>query len=75
VIEILTPSKLRANLYRILDRVVSTGKPVEITRKGQRLKIVPGGGEKLALLKPHPNYLKVPKEDIVHVDWSHEWRP
>ncbi len=75
MIEQLTPSKLRANLYRILDRVLATGKPIEIKRKGRRLTIVPEKGGRLGLLKPHPDYLKVSKDEIVHMDWSHEWRP
>ncbi len=55
--------------------MLATGKPVEITRKGRRLHIVPKADSRLSLLKPHPDYLKVPKDEIVHVDWSHEWRP
>lgn len=75
MIERLSPSKLRANLYRILDQVLTTGKPVEIQRRGRRLSIVPKDGAKLALLKPHRGYLKVPRDEIVHMDWSREWRP
>lgn len=71
----ITPSKLRADLYRILDRVLSTGRSVEIMRHGQRLKIVPETSGRLALLKPHPDYLKEAKEEFVHIDWSHEWKP
>lgn len=71
----LTPSKLRANLYRILDLVLDTGQPVEIDRKGKRLKIVRENGDRLDLLKPHPDYLRADREEIVHMDWSKEWRP
>ncbi len=34
-------SKLRANLYRVLDTVIETDIPVEIVRKGEVLKIIP----------------------------------
>jgi hypothetical protein len=37
----LTASKLRENIYRILDQVLETGVPVEIERRGKILKIVP----------------------------------
>lgn len=37
----ITASKLRENIYRVLDQVVETGVPVEIERRGRRLKIVP----------------------------------
>jgi len=37
----MTPSRLRENLYRILDQILETGEPVEILRKGKKLKIIP----------------------------------
>jgi hypothetical protein len=37
----LTASKLRENIYRILDEILETGIPVEIERKGRILRIVP----------------------------------
>lgn len=36
----LTASKLRENIYRVLDQVLETGEPVEIERNGRRLRIV-----------------------------------
>lgn len=68
-------SSLRANLYRLLDRVLETGEPLEIERKGARLRITTlEGGDRLARLRPHPDYLLGDPEDIVHLDWSAEWR-
>jgi len=75
MIEHLTPSRLRANLYRVLDRVLATGRPVTIERKGRRLHIVAECGRKLDALQPHPEYLKEDAEALVHMDWSREWRP
>jgi len=75
MIDALTPSRLRADLYRILDQILESGKPVEITRKGRRLRIVPEREDKLELLKPHADYLKTTPEEIVHMDWSKEWHP
>ena len=37
----ITASKLRENVYRILDEVLATGVPVEIERNGRTLRIVP----------------------------------
>lgn len=72
----LTASKLRENIYRILDRILDTGVPVEIERRGKRLKIVPiRAPEKLDNLKRRPGFLKCDPEEIVHTDWSGEWRP
>jgi len=74
----LTASKLRENVYRILDQVLETGVPVEITRGRRKLKIVPVGERpkgKLDRLKPRPDALVGDPEELVHLDWSAEWRP
>ena len=68
-------SNLRADLYRILDQILETGVPVEIEWRSKILKIVPTGPHrKLDNLKPRPYLLSDP-EDLVHLDWSGEWRP
>ena len=71
----LSPSRLRQNLYRILDRVLETGEPVEIWRKGKRLRIVREESGRFEALRPHPDYLRTDAEELVHMDWSEEWRP
>jgi hypothetical protein len=74
----LTASKLRQNIYRILDQILESGTPVEIERGGRILKIVPADSptpSKLARLEEHPGSLLGDPEDIVHLDWSSAWRP
>ena len=74
----LTASKLRENIYRILDQVLETGIPVEIERSGKRLKIVPvevPGKRKLERLEEHPGSVLCDPEELVHIDWSDQWRP
>ena len=74
----ITASKLRENIYRVLDQVVETGGPVEIGRRGKRLKIVPADEPvrgKLDRLEPHPDAIVGDPEDLVHLDWSSEWKP
>ena len=74
----LTASKLRENIYKILDRVLETGIPVEIARAGRVLKIVPAdtaGKSKLDNLEEHPGFLLSDPEELVHVDWTGEWKP
>jgi hypothetical protein len=71
----LKASSLRENIYRILDEVLETGVPVEIERRGKILKIVSAEPRrKLDNLKPRP-YLLCDPEELVHLDWSGEWRP
>jgi len=73
----LSPSKLRANIYRILDEVLETGVPVEIERKGKVLKIVPAerSRSKLQKLPSRPKFLRCDPEELAHLDWSQEWCP
>jgi hypothetical protein len=71
----VTPSKLRENLYSILDEVLETGRPVEIRRRGKILKIVRAEPRsKLANLERR-EYIAGDPEELVHLDWSDEWRP
>jgi prevent-host-death family protein len=71
-----TATALRADLYRVLDRVAKTGVPVEIERRGRILRIVPAGArDKLAGLKRRKRYLAAEPETLVHLDWSGDWRP
>ena len=71
---VVKPSHLRANLYRILDRVLKTGEPIEIDRAGKRLLLVPKEKKsKLENLVRRKVIVGDP-EDLVHTDWSKEWK-
>ncbi len=71
----MTASELRQNIYQLLDRVLETGVPLEIDRKGQKLRIVSETPRrKLDNLKRR-DCLRGDPEDLVHMDWSSEWHP
>jgi hypothetical protein len=73
----ITASKLRENVYRILDEALETGHPIEVLRKGKVLKIVPPEKpkDKLANLKKRPHAIIGDPEDLVSIDWSQYWNP
>jgi len=74
----VTASKLRENIYKILDQVLESGAPVEIERRGRKLRIVPvdeAPRRKLERLEPHPDAIVGDAEELVHLDWSAEWKP
>lgn len=72
----VTASELRQNVYRLLDEVLRTGTPLEIERGGQRLRIVPvHAPAKLSRLTAHPGTIIGDPDELVHLDWSGEWRP
>ncbi|WOK06522.1 type II toxin-antitoxin system Phd/YefM family antitoxin [Imperialibacter roseus] len=69
----ITTSKLRQNIYKLLDQVAETGEPLEIKRKGKTLKIVvENQASKLANLKKR-DVIVGDAEELVHIDWSSEW--
>lgn len=71
----MTVSELRQNIYQLLDQVLDSGVPLEIERKGRKLRIVSEPPhDKLDNLKRRDCLVGDP-EDIVHMDWSQEWRP
>lgn len=70
----LSLTKARADLYKIVDGVLETGNPVEIERRGKRVRIVPvRPASKLDNLVKRPGTLVGDPEDVVHMDWSGEW--
>ena len=72
----ITASKLRENVYRILDDVIEHGRPVDIVRRGRVLRIAPVEAVKpIARLTRRAKFLRVDPDELVHMDWSSEWRP
>jgi hypothetical protein len=71
---IISATKLRQNLYRILDEVLDSGIPVKINRKGEILKIVPEKKKsKFEKLVEHNTIIGDP-ESIIDIDFYDEWK-
>ena len=74
----ITASRLRENVYRLLDQVLDTGVPIEIERKGRVLRIVAVDADrasKLDRLTPHPDFIIGDPDDLIHMHWYSEWNP
>ena len=75
----VTASRLRENIYKLLDQVLETGEPLEIERKDGLLRIErvhpEAKGSRLDRLVPHPGFIKGDPMDLVHIDWSVYWNP
>jgi hypothetical protein len=70
----ITPSKLRENLYNLLDQVIQTGKPIEVKRKNKILKIiVEPSKSKLDNLKKR-DILNCKPDEIINNNWEKEWK-
>ena len=73
----ITISRLRENIYNIIDSVIDTGVPVFIRRKGKTLKIiVEGKVDKLENLKrlEKREIVRCDPDELIHLDWSSEWK-
>jgi prevent-host-death family protein len=54
----ITATKLRADLYRVIDGVIKTGVPVEVELRGRKVRIVPAEPrDKLATLPKRPGVI------------------
>ena len=72
----LTASKLRQDIYRILDQVLETGVPVEIQRGGRTLRIVADDPpSKLRRLIARPDVVTGDPGDLPGIEWASEWSP
>jgi hypothetical protein len=72
----ITPTELRKHLYRILDEILASGQPLDIKRKGHKLRIVPVDQPSgVQSLRPHPGTIAGDPEELVNVDWSSQWKP
>lgn len=70
----VSASQLRQDVYRLLDEVLRTGKPLEIERKGRILRLVPDEPRsRLDRIRAHPEVIVGDPEDLVSIDWSAEW--
>lgn len=70
----LTASQLRQDVYQLLDRVLETGEPLEIVRKGRTLRLVADPVQpRLDLIRPDLGLIVGDPEELVDVGWAEEW--
>jgi len=70
----MTASKLRQDIYRLLDQVLETGEPVIVERNGRRLRIIADEApSRLGTLVRRPDVVIGDSADLVELDWSDEW--
>lgn len=69
-------SELRANLYRLLDHVIETGEPLVVEKHGRTLRITADPpARRLSRLVRRDDAVSGDAGDLVHLDWSGEWKP
>ena len=69
----VTPTELRANIYKLLEEVLDTGIPLEINKGNKRLRIVPvAQGQKLQNLISRSDAIQGDPEELVSISWEKE---
>ena len=69
----VTPTELRANIYRLLDEVLKTGLPLEVRKGDKTLTIVPGEvTDKFQNLISRPHVIQGDPEELVDISWEDE---
>ncbi len=64
---LISSAKLRANLYRVMDQVIATGKPIEVAHHGHIVKItIDTPNSKLEKLTKHPGTIKGDPQELVY---------
>lgn len=72
----ITPSALRADIYRLLDEVLETGRPIEVARGGRTLVIAPKRTtSRLDRVVARPDAITGDAGDLVDIGWTEAWRP
>ena len=69
----ITPTELRSNIYNLLDKVLNTGIPLEVTKGGEKLRIVPVGRvNKLKNLISRMDTISGDSDDLAEISWEKE---
>ena len=70
----ISATAFRQDAFRLLDQVAQTGKPLEITLKGRRLRIVSADDQQdwLSRLVPHEAIVG-DAEELAGLDMSDTW--
>lgn len=67
----MTPADFRKDLFDQLDKILETGKVLEINRNGYIFKVIPPKkAKKLVKLIAHPDAVVGNSDDFVSMDWS-----
>jgi len=67
----VTPTELRANIYKLLDEVLRTGVPLEVRKGVKTLTIKPGEAvDKFQNLIARPDLIQGDPEELVDINWE-----
>jgi hypothetical protein len=69
----VTPTELRRNIYKLLDKVLDTGIPLEVKKGDRTLRIEPVEKvDKLQNLVHRPDVINGDPDELVEISWEDE---
>lgn len=71
----MSPTHLRRRLLRLLDRISRQRMTPQTKSEAESAPVSVHRRSKLDNLKRRPDIILCDPEDLVHIDWSDEWRP
>lgn len=70
----VTASQLRQDIYRLLDRVLETGEPLEISRKGRTLRLVrEDPASRFDVMRTNAELVVGDPADLADLEWADTW--
>ena len=70
----LTPTRLRKDLYQVLDQILESGEGVEVERAGGKVLLLPQASDKLSRLRPRDTIVGDP-DTLDQIGWADAWQP
>jgi prevent-host-death family protein len=80
LMDTLPATRFRADLYRVLEDVITTGQPIEVALRGRKVRIVPVEPvSRLEAMQPRADYIVGDPDDLVQPifdagAWDKKWR-
>ncbi len=69
----VTPTELRRNIYKLLEKVLDTGIPLEVKKGDRTLRIEPiEKVDKLQNLVHRPDVITGDPDELVEISWEDE---
>ena len=70
----VTASQLRQDIYRLIDHVLETGEPLEISRKGHTLRLVRDEpASRFDVMRTNVELVVGDPEELADLGWSGSW--
>ncbi|MFZ1769399.1 MAG: type II toxin-antitoxin system prevent-host-death family antitoxin [Caldilinea sp.] len=68
----ITATELRSDIYNLLEEVLATGIPLEVTKGGRKLRIAAVEPvDKFADMEFRPDVINGDPGDLVHIEWEY----